>query len=183
MTNNNLLEKVKKVNQLLEEDEPENISYDDYSGWTGYKPQYVVDAMNKVFGLGGWGFHEMGHEVVEGAIKTKSGKNDLAVLSLEVWIGDYKRQAYGQNQVTKGERGQALKSAQTDALKKALSYFSIGKKAYYGKLTVPLNKEKSSNGYIKQKKTANGKDKCPHCGTTNEYHAPDCPNNPNKEDK
>ena len=57
-------EKIKAVNHLLREGEPNNISVDNYSGFTGYKPQYIVDAMNAVFKIGNWGFEEIGSELV-----------------------------------------------------------------------------------------------------------------------
>ena len=133
-------ENIKMANEILLQGEPKNITVDSYSGYTGYKPQSVVDAMNTAFGIDGWGFNETETHTVKGAIKTKNGANDLAVSKVEAFIGDVKRQAWGQNQVTKGEYGHAKKSAQTDALKKALSYFSIGNRAYHGLLEV-----KSSN--------------------------------------
>lgn len=129
--------KIKEINEILKSGEPENISVDSYSGYSGYKPQYVVDSMNKVFGVHGWGFEEVATHTVKDAIKTKKGHNDLAVSRVEVWIVDeaIKRPAWGQNQVTRGEYGDAKKSAQTDALKKSLSYFSVGNRAYHGKLS------------------------------------------------
>jgi len=60
----------------------------------------------------------------------------VVVCSIRVWLGDKEcsRTAYGQGRVTKGDLGDAYKSAQTDAIKKALSYFSIGNRAYLGLL-------------------------------------------------
>ncbi|MHA1400174.1 MAG: Rad52/Rad22 family DNA repair protein [Candidatus Heimdallarchaeaceae archaeon] len=139
--------KIKEVNKILKAGEPNNITVDTYSGYTGYKPQSVVDAMNEVFGIDGWGFLEIETHTVKGAITTKRGKNDLAVSKIEAWIGDVKRQAWGQNQVTKGEYGHAKKSAQTDALKKALSYFSIGSRAYHGELKVESNSKNTEMEY------------------------------------
>ena len=129
---------VKRVNEILKAGEPNNISVDSYSNYSGYRPQYVVDAMNQVFGVHSWGFEEIGTHTVKNAITTKKGQNDLAVSKVEVWIVDkeIKRPAWGQNQVTRGDYGDAKKSAQTDALKKALSYFSVGNRAYHGKLNV-----------------------------------------------
>ena len=34
-------EKIKAVNKLLHDGEPGNISIDNYSGFTGYKPQFI----------------------------------------------------------------------------------------------------------------------------------------------
>src|SRR5260221_8077900 len=55
---------VKEVNRLLEAGEPGNISTDEHSGYTGYKPQHIIDAMNDVFGVGVWGFEEVSSEIV-----------------------------------------------------------------------------------------------------------------------
>ena len=144
---NDIASQVAQVNQLLEAGEPHNISIDEHSGYTGYKPQYVVDAMNETFGLGGWGFEEL-ESSVEGADKVV-----LVVSKVKVWIKDVNFQpaAWGQGRITRGDVGDARKSAQTDALKKALSYFSIGAKAYQG-----LLKAKEGNGQG-QSQATNGK--------------------------
>jgi hypothetical protein len=42
--------------------------------------------------------------------------------------------AWGQARVTKGDLGDARKGAQTDAIKKVLSSFSIGNRAYKSQL-------------------------------------------------
>jgi len=39
-------DKVKAVNKVLQDGEPHNVSIDAYLGYTGYKPQFIVDAMN-----------------------------------------------------------------------------------------------------------------------------------------
>ncbi|SRR6266704_3166093 len=123
--------KVEAVNRLLLEGEPGNISTDDHASYasTGYKPQYVIDAMNEVF-FGEWGFSEVGSEIVPG------DKGVLAVSQVQVWLAgiEFKPTSWGQNRVTSGNVGDAKKGAQTDAIKKALSYFSIGNRAYLGLL-------------------------------------------------
>jgi recombination DNA repair RAD52 pathway protein len=55
---------------------------------------------------------------------------------VKVWLKDIACMpvGWGQSRVTKGDAGDAKKGAQTDALKKALSYFSIGNRAYHGYL-------------------------------------------------
>lgn len=127
-------EKVKAINQMLKDGEPGNISVDNYSGFTGYKPQYLIDAMNFVFGIGNWGFEEMFAEVLTNA--TEKGTQVLAVAKVKVWLKDVASQpvGWGQSRVTKGDVGDAKKGAQTDAIKKALSYFSVGNRAYHGLL-------------------------------------------------
>lgn len=129
-------EKVQAVNDILLKGEPENISVDEHSGYTGYKPQSVVDAMNEVF-WGEWGFKEISSEIIA------SEKGGLAVAQVQVWIKgvEFQPTSYGQNRVTRGDIGDARKGAQTDAIKKALSYFSIGNRAYHGLL--PDKKEQA----------------------------------------
>ena len=51
-------DKIRAVNKVLQEGEPGNISIDNYSGFTGYKPQYLIDALNAVFKLGNWGLRK-----------------------------------------------------------------------------------------------------------------------------
>ena len=111
---------VEQVNALLFQGEPANISIDEHSGYTGYKPQAVVDAMNEVL-FGAWGFEEVSSEIEPG------DKGSLAVAQVRVWLKDieFRPVAWGQNRVTRGDIGDARKGAQTDAIKKALSYFSI----------------------------------------------------------
>jgi recombination DNA repair RAD52 pathway protein len=128
-------EKIKAVNKLLQDGEPGNISIDNYSGFTGYKPQYIVDAMNAVFHIGEWGFEEVSSEIV--SHQTDKGTNsNLAICQVKVWLKGVQFQpvGWGQSRVTKGDIGDAKKGAQTDAIKKALSYFSIGNRAYHGLL-------------------------------------------------
>ena len=127
-------EKIKAVNRILQDGEPGNISLDNYSGFTGYRPQYIFDALNAVFKLGNWGFEEIGAEIV--THQTEKGNSSLAIAHVKVWLKgiDFQPVGYGQSRVTKGDIGDAKKGAQTDAIKKSLSYFSIGNRAYHGLL-------------------------------------------------
>lgn len=134
MIKQDAMQKVKQVNDMLLQGEPDNVSIDTYSGYSGYKPQYVLDAMNEVFGLGGWGFEEVSSDLVS--------EDKLAVTQVRVWLEGITSQpvGWGQARVTKGDFGDARKGAQTDAIKKALSYFSIGNRAYRGQLPDGKNK-------------------------------------------
>lgn len=125
-------EKVKFVNDVLRTGEPNNVSHDTYSGYTGYKPQFVIDAMNKVFGIGNWGFEEIQTEVAQ----DKDSLPQLAIVQVKVWLKNigFMPVGWGQSRITRGDLGDAKKGAQTDAIKKALSYFSIGNRAYHGLL-------------------------------------------------
>lgn len=127
-------EKIKAVNKVLQDGEPGNISIDNYSGYTGYKPQYLIDAMNAVFKIGTWGFEEVHAEIV--THQAEKGSSSIAIAQVKVWMKDveFHPVGWGQSRVTKGDIGDAKKGAQTDAIKKALSYFSIGNRAYHGLL-------------------------------------------------
>jgi hypothetical protein len=127
-------QKIKAVNKILHDGEPGNISIDNYSGFTGYKPQYIIDAMNAVFKIGSWGFEEVASEIV--THQTEKGTSSIAIAHVKVWLKgiDFQPASYGQSRVTKGDVGDAKKGSQTDAIKKALSYFSIGNRAYHGLL-------------------------------------------------
>jgi hypothetical protein len=127
----NMEENIKTINDLLKKGEPDNISKDASTGYVGYKPQSVIDAMNEVL-FAKWGFTEISCET----IKDPQGAEYLIVAQCEVWIKDieFKPRAYGQARITRKDIGDAKKGAQTDAIKKALSYFSIGNRAYLGEL-------------------------------------------------
>src|SRR5260221_10478670 len=123
-------ELVERVNKLLLAGEPGNITKADTNGYVGYEPQAIIDSMNEGFGIGSWGFEELSSETVD------NEKGTLAVAQVRVWLKDidFKPFAWGQSRVTRGDTGDARKGAQTDAIKKALSYFSIGNRAYHGLL-------------------------------------------------
>ena len=133
---NSVEDKVKAVNKILQEGEPGNISVDSYNGYSGYKPQYIVDALNVIFGIGNWGFEEVATDLI--TQPTEKGSSSIAIAQVKVWLKDVAFQpvGWGQARVTKGDIGDAKKGAQTDSLKKALSYFSIGNRSYHGLLKV-----------------------------------------------
>ena len=86
--------------------------------------------MNAVFGFDGWGFSEVCSDV------HYLSEKPIALSQVKAWLKgvEFQPMAHGQGKCTRGDLGDALKSAQTDALKKALSYFSIGNRAYKGQL-------------------------------------------------
>jgi hypothetical protein len=98
-------EKIKKVNETLKAGEASGNYTADHKGYKGYKPQAVIDAVNQEF-LGKWSLE----------IKEKSFIDSLASHPILDDVGD------------------AFKSAQTDAMKKAFAHFSIGNRAYWGLL-------------------------------------------------
>jgi hypothetical protein len=143
-------EKVQQVNKLLLAGEPGNITTDDHAKYasTGYKPQAIVDAMNEIF-WNAWGFEELNSEL----IMSKDGVPTLAVCQVSVRLKDVEFQpvGWGQARIVSGDIGDAKKGAQTDAIKKALSYFSLGSRAYHGLLKEGKGAAKagahSSNGH------------------------------------
>lgn len=156
MENQTFKKKVEEVNAMLLAGEPANISIDTYSGYTGYSPQYIVDALNEVFGAEVWGFEEIENKLKDTGKKTKTGEPMIISVSrVKVWFKDVgERVAYGQGSVTKGNYGDGMKSAQTDAIKKALSYFSIGSRAYRGELENAKASMANANTWQPKQQTA-----------------------------
>jgi hypothetical protein len=132
-TPNTVLEKVQAVNARLKSGEPGNITENKYSSYasSGYKSQAIVDAMNCEMGIGMWGFEEIESEIVY-----DDGKPTMALAHIKVWIASIDAQftAWGQCAIRSGDIGDARKGAVTDSLKKGLSYFSIGNRAFHGQL-------------------------------------------------
>lgn len=122
-------EKIEKVNAILLAGEPQNVTEDTLTHYVGYKPQYIIDAMNEVFTAGEWGYNKI----------SLDERETLIITEVEVFLPGitYKPTAYGQGRITRGDIGDACKSAITDAIKKALAYFSIGNRAYRGELVAP----------------------------------------------
>ena len=128
-------QKVEKINDILLRGEPGNVQRDERYGGrvlTGYTPQAVVDAVNKTLGPDGWTYTV---DIVS-THNHDTAKSSYAVAKVCVRIGDVQREAFGEG-TSPGGPGEALKSATTDALKKALAAFSIGNRAYHGLLPDP----------------------------------------------
>lgn len=125
-------EKVKAINEVLLKGEPKNYSKD-HKGYSGYKPQYVIDAVNSQF-CGEWTT-----EIIEKKEREtgKKNKNNDSVIDtfvhVRVTIDGVSHEAMASHPIL-DDYGDAFKSAQTDAIKKALSMFSIGNRAYHGLL-------------------------------------------------
>lgn len=137
-----ITEKITVVNETL--DSFGEVAFQDMNigpkKFRGYKPQFVIDAMNKAFGSGGWK-----HEVVATEIQKlpkRDGGESTSILALVkvLIIGDDGTtlfetgvQAGGADVIGTG-LGNAVKSAITDGIGKALSLLSVGNKAYRGEL-------------------------------------------------
>jgi len=100
----------------------------------GYKPQYVFDAVNRVIGAENWRYELIKDEIYE----------SQAVAEVQLFIrmnGEWfcKGSHKGQMQIVRGNVGDALKGAITDAIQKCLSLCSIGSDAYRGLLVTVYN--------------------------------------------
>jgi uncharacterized Zn finger protein len=125
-------EKIKRINDLLKKGEPHNWTKD-HKGYAGYKPQFVIDAVNTEFS-GQWSLELVGTHTFTGGRKDKNAKDIVeAFAQVRLTLGEAKIDAVASHPIT-DDYGDAIKSAQTDAMKKAFAHFSIGNRAYHGLL-------------------------------------------------
>ena len=130
-----ILQKIERINEMLFDGEPHNVVADN-QGRTGYQPQFIINCLNQIIGIGNWGLTEKEHEDLPPA------ERSIACISrVEVWVKNDSPDdppicfdAWGEGIQAKS-LGDCRKAARTDALKKALSLFSIGNRAYLGLLS------------------------------------------------
>lgn len=124
-------DKIKEVNKVLEQGEKNGNFTADHKGYTGYKPQYVIDAVNSQF-CGEWDM-----EIVDkSTYPTKNKKGEEvknAFVTIRLTLNDRKIESLASHPIL-DDVGDAFKSAQTDAMKKAFAHFSIGNRSYHGLL-------------------------------------------------
>lgn len=143
--NKSLWDKIQAVNALLKAQEPLSVAEEDPDGMIGYKVQFTIDAMNHVFGVGHWSVEDLSgeieHEVFEVSGKAK---RQVAVSKVKVRIdgSDVQSTAYGQSPIVAGNYGDAKKGAQSDAMKKALAFFSIATRSFSGELNAQTPRKK-----------------------------------------
>lgn len=144
----NFNDKIKKVNDLLDEFGGDAIQEYDKSaskGFSsiGFKAQYIIDAMNEIFGADGWKHVVHTTEIRE--VSNKDGSKRLvavADVSIQFISQDVNPgtvlfetgKQFGGGGVVGGAIADALKSAVTDGIGKCLSLLSVGNKAYRGTL-------------------------------------------------
>lgn len=138
----NFNEKINKVNDILDghgEDAVQKYNTGSFEA-IGYKPQYVIDAMNEALGIGNW--RHIVHSSTTYEVNTKKGDTRQVVVA-EVSIQFIENgnvvyetgKQYGGGNVVAGNMADGFKSAVTDAIGKTLSLMSVGKKAYRGMLS------------------------------------------------
>ncbi|HRR97055.1 MAG TPA: Rad52/Rad22 family DNA repair protein [Candidatus Ratteibacteria bacterium] len=128
-----ITEKIVEINRILDGFGDEAIQEEKrpWGSLWGYKPQYLIDAVNQVLKEDGWGYKLI-------TIQTTPLDNGrtTAIAQVEVYI------KIGETLVCKGPQfgvstnypGDAEKGAITDGIGKGLSLWGIGSKAYRGLL-------------------------------------------------
>ncbi len=134
-------EKAIEVNRLLISRGKEIIQCKQFGGQPplyGYKPQYLLDAVNEVFGPENWYFELHDTQVIQ---FSENGESGQVIAKVEVFMRASEEQEffshgiqYGQSNIIHGNIGDATKGAITDAIGKGFSLFSIGSQAYRGEL-------------------------------------------------
>jgi hypothetical protein len=128
-----LREKIEKINQILDGFGDEAIQEEKrpFGSLWGYKPQYLIDAVNEVFGVDGWGY-----KLIEMKTTPADGGKITAIAQVEVYIkvGDSLICKGPQFGVSTNYPGDAEKGALTDGIGKSFSLWGIGSKAYRGLL-------------------------------------------------
>jgi hypothetical protein len=123
-------EKIQKVNDFLKKYEPGNWGKD-HKSYSGYKPQWVIDAVNQQF-CGDWSMEVVERETIETTHKEKTTQH--ALVRVKISISGQVIETFASHPNVQGDIGDTYKSAQTDAMKKAFAHFSIGNRAYHGLL-------------------------------------------------
>lgn len=142
--------KVKKANKVLDKVEKFATQTNRSQGYEqkGYNPQYVIEAVSAAFGPDNIVIKEVKHDFVfiEPKKVESEGKDDeyeYGYIEVKVIVGlrvsaespFIYRQARGGKQWRKPRhQHSATESAKSSAIKKALSRFNIGDKAYKGEL-------------------------------------------------
>ena len=127
-----LQEKIKEINEILKNGEPNNWTKD-HKNYSGYKPQFVIDAVNSIMS-GEWSLEVVSTHTYDSGRTNKSGNKIIeAFTHVRLKIGGSSIDAVASHPII-DDYGDAMKSAQTDAMKKAFAHFSIGNRAYHGLL-------------------------------------------------
>lgn len=125
------MDKIKAVNEILKNGEKNENFTSDHKGYTGYKPQYVIDAVNAEF-CGEWDMEIVNKETYP-TLNKKGETVKNAFVTVRITLNGKKIETMASHPIL-DDVGDAFKSAQTDALKKGFAHFSIGNRAYHGLL-------------------------------------------------
>ena len=115
----------------------------------GLKSQAVIDAVNEILG------ENWGYSIIESNVKELQSEkmSFYAYVRVNVFIDingrRIERESYGGSR--NSNIGDAIKGATTDAITKALSMFSIGRKAYEGELQEYMDCYRKIKGALQKK--------------------------------
>lgn len=134
----NLKEQIKKVNEVLNAKGIEALQKYDTGSFVavGYRPQYIIDAVNEVIGQGNWKHSLKQYKIEE--VASRQGSRQVVTAEVTIQILDKGNvifetgSQFGGGNVVKGNIGDGIKAAITDAIGKALSMLSVGSDAYCG---------------------------------------------------
>jgi len=136
-----MFEKINQVNELLKAQGSQiiqKIQIGNRPAMYGYKPQYVIDAVNEVIGIQNWHYKLHDTDIFTSGEDDNSGQ---VVASVEIFMRDSPDSEFishgvqfGQCAIIHGNVGDSKKGAVTDAIGKSFSLFSIGNAAYRGEL-------------------------------------------------
>lgn len=128
---------------------PEAYSTDSSRGFnlTSLKAQYAIERLNDVLGINGWDLKGQFVPTEKGILYMGS----LSILNEKEPIHSVEAIGYADN---KKNIGDTYKSARTDALSKASSYFGLGNEMFKGNIQPGGGKAKTSTSFKKETKTA-----------------------------
>ncbi len=146
-----MIGKINAVNELLQSQGRkviQKIQIGNKPAMYGFKPQFVFDAINTVFGPENWNYELHDNEI----FSSGDEGHGQVVVSVEVFLRSDIEEGkfishgiqFGQSQIIYGNVGDARKGAITDAIQKGLSLFSIGKMAYRGELEAMFHGQATS---------------------------------------
>jgi hypothetical protein len=176
-------DKVDQVNSLLASQGKAIVQRKQVDGQPalyGYKPQPLIDAVNKVFGIENW-YYKL-HEI-EVIPFSDDGTSGQVIAKVEVFMRAKKDEEffshgiqYGQAGIVHKNVGDATKGSITDALGKGFSLFSLGAKAYRGELEAVYNGVNPDLPVAESPQEQN-----PDTAESEEIETDDFPNLPNVE--
>ena len=146
-----LIGAVEKLPPEAIEKAPKEITRKGYDT-TGYQYQYLVNICNEILGLTGWGFDYEIVKDIEGTWGEKQKRFFEVSINLTMWmeVGDTKAERKCAGGHKADLHGDALKGAITNALKKTMAMFGIGKKAYEGTIDDDYTAIPNGNGQIRK---------------------------------
>lgn len=141
---------VSAINADLKAGEPGNISKDAQSGYLGYDPQIVIDAVNEHLGPDRWRYETVAattEEIISREGKTSRKMEFVGRLFVRLDSGEWLTHGDQYGGATAGrDNTDGRKAAVTDFLKKSFAWWGIGNRPYRGELPDPDKKPYKAPG-------------------------------------